>query len=407
MKKLATLLTSLALFSQIQLFAIPLPEGTDARITNVKQTNGKITYVRLREPTSLNTPIGPVLASGDVYFFETGTIQKIRPDQKGTYTGKIGTLAYDSNDTIEFYESGAIKSFSSLSESIINTPCGTMNANYGTVNFYDNWIPASFVLKDNIEMSSTAGKMTAKKRNRIYFDQNGSIESFTISESQPLKTTIGNVYPKSDTDIYLYSNGQIKSVVADDMCMINSDSNLIFTKSSSPIKFYEDGKIKSIVTDMGDFTYGAYTFTLKNNSYGEEDYNKTISFYEDGSIAISSEDYFYNNFVLKNYDYGQDYSNYGLVISKDRKTLALYERENSRGSLKILENDGTNMKQSFYESLSFDSYSKANLFDENPIQFNQDGKISGYTKLVSQYDKSKDDYFYKKEFVTLSYTDAK
>ncbi len=405
MKKLATLLISFSVFSQASLFAIPLPDGTDARITDVKQTNGKITYVHLREKTDLNTPIGSVKATGDVYFFENGKIQKLTPAETGSYTGKIGTLSYD-DDTIEFYESGAIKTFTSR-ESTINTPCGTMQAAFGTVVFYDNWIPSSCSLKENIEFQSAAGKMTAKGRNRIYFDSNGALISFTVSESHPLKTSVGNVYPKEDTEIYLYANGQIKSIIADDMCMINSDSNLIFTKSSSPITFYEDGKVKSVVTDAGDFSYGAFTFSLKKNMYGEEDYEKTVNFYEDGSIAISSEDYRYNNFVFKNYDYGQDYSNYGVVISKDRKTLALYERENSRGSLKILESDATTMKQSFYERLSFENGSRPNLFEENPLKFNSKGKITGYATLISQYDKNTDDYYYKKEFVTLSYTDAK
>ena len=39
-------------------FAVPLPDGSDARITEIRQSNGKIVSVRLKEVAILNTPLG-------------------------------------------------------------------------------------------------------------------------------------------------------------------------------------------------------------------------------------------------------------------------------------------------------------------------------------------------------------
>ena len=49
-------------------FAIPLPDGSDARITEIRQSNGKIVSVRLKEVAILNTPLGALEAVEGVFF---------------------------------------------------------------------------------------------------------------------------------------------------------------------------------------------------------------------------------------------------------------------------------------------------------------------------------------------------
>ncbi|MBQ8561489.1 MAG: hypothetical protein IJ441_07910, partial [Spirochaetaceae bacterium] len=75
-------------------FAVPLPEGTDARITEVRQNDGKIVYVRLKEATVLNTPLGPLEAVEEVYFYESGSIKEFQPAASGEYESPVGSLTY-------------------------------------------------------------------------------------------------------------------------------------------------------------------------------------------------------------------------------------------------------------------------------------------------------------------------
>ena len=85
-------------------FAVPLPEGSDARITEVRQNNGKIVYVRLKEATTLNTPLGALDAVEEVFFYENGNIQKFQPAVSGEYVSPVGNLTY-TTAPISFYES--------------------------------------------------------------------------------------------------------------------------------------------------------------------------------------------------------------------------------------------------------------------------------------------------------------
>lgn len=58
------------------LFAIMLPDGTDAIISRVeKYPSGKIKSAKLSEPTELNTPIGKFTFGGTVTFHENGIIR--------------------------------------------------------------------------------------------------------------------------------------------------------------------------------------------------------------------------------------------------------------------------------------------------------------------------------------------
>ena len=59
-------------------FAVPLPDGSDARITEIRQSNGKIVSVRLKEVAILNTPLGALEAVEEVFFYENGSIKSFQ-----------------------------------------------------------------------------------------------------------------------------------------------------------------------------------------------------------------------------------------------------------------------------------------------------------------------------------------
>ena len=88
-------------------FAVPLPDGSDARITEIRQSNGKIVSVRLKEVAILNTPLGALEAVEEVFFYENGSIKSFQPAASGEYDSPVGTLAYTTSP-ISFYESGGV-----------------------------------------------------------------------------------------------------------------------------------------------------------------------------------------------------------------------------------------------------------------------------------------------------------
>ena len=123
-------------------FAVPLPEGSDARITEVRQSNGKIVYVRLKEATTLNTPLGALDAVEEVFFYENGNIQKFQPAVSGEYVSPVGNLTY-TTAPISFYESGAVEEMELAKKTDITGSVGRIKVAGKTITFYDNWIPSS------------------------------------------------------------------------------------------------------------------------------------------------------------------------------------------------------------------------------------------------------------------------
>ena len=173
-------------------FAVPLPDGSDARITEIRQSNGKIVYVRLKEAATLNTPLGALEAVEEVFFYENGSIKSFQPAASGEYDSPVGTLTY-TTAPISFYESGAVEEMELATATDITGSVGRIKVAAKTISFYDEWIPASVELAEDCQVKLKSGIVTARSGYPMFFHENGAIQSFTISRSEPLDSSIGKI----------------------------------------------------------------------------------------------------------------------------------------------------------------------------------------------------------------------
>ena len=264
-------------------FAVPLPEGSDARITEVRQNNGKIVYVRLKEATTLNTPLGALEAVEEVFFYENGNIQKFQPAVSGEYVSPVGTLPY-TTAPISFYESGAVEEMELATETDITGSVGRIQVAAKPITFHDNWVPSSVELAKDCQVKLKSGVVSARSGYRIFFHENGAIHSFTVRKAVALDSSIGKIYPQEGSVMELHPNGSLASVTPEDICMIKVNDTLYFTKSRSPIAFKLNGNVMRFSAEAQNFTFGKFRFTLEKGS-------TEMFVYDDGSVFFTDPGY--------------------------------------------------------------------------------------------------------------------
>lgn len=78
-RKIATVAVFM-LVTGIELFAVKLPDGKNARATElISYESGAIKSVTLRNDTEITTPIGKVMAyaAEPIYYYENGTVKSV------------------------------------------------------------------------------------------------------------------------------------------------------------------------------------------------------------------------------------------------------------------------------------------------------------------------------------------
>ena len=355
-------------------FAVPLPEGSDARITEVRQSNGKIVYVRLKEATKLNTPLGALEAVEEVFFYENGSIKTFQPAASGEYTSPVGTLTY-TTAPISFYESGAVEEMELATETDITGSVGRIRVAAKPITFYDNWVPSSVELAEDCQVKLKAGIVTARSGYRMFFHENGAIQSFTVSKSDPLDSSIGKIYPQEGSVMELHINGSLAIVSPEDICMVTVDDTLYFTKARSPIAFRDGGQVLRFSAEAQDFTFEKFKFTLENGS-------TEMFVYDDGSVFFTNPGYVH----LAGLEYRRHCN--GLFVSPVHNRLIYWEESYNDTSVYNYSYNAEDKLVSTSLNMNVLQYTPDTMkyFENPPFTFDQESNIISYLGFEKRKD---------------------
>ena len=359
-------LSLLLLCGALGAFAVPLPEGSDARITEVRQNNGKIIYVRLKEACTLNTPLGPLEAVEEVYFYENGSIKEFQPAVSGEYESPVGSLTYTTTP-ISFYESGAVEEMELAKTTDITGSVGRINVAPKSITFYDNWIPSSVELAEDCQVKLKSGVVSARSGYRMFFHENGTIQSFTVSKSEPLDSSIGKIYPQEGSVMELHPNGVVAEVSPEDICMVTVDETTYFTKARSPIAFRINGKVLRFSAEADDFTFGQFKFTLENGS-------TELFVYDDGSVFFPKPGYVH----LAGLEYRRHCD--GLFVVPHHNRLIYWEESFDDISVYNYSYNGEGRLVSTSLNMNILQYNDdtKKYFENPPFTFDQESNITSY-----------------------------
>lgn len=355
-------------------FAVPLPEGSDARITEVRQSNGKIVYVRLKEATTLNTPLGALAAVEEVFFYEDGSVKEFQPAVSGEYESPVGTLTYTASP-ISLYASGAVEEMELAEITDITGSVGRLKVAAKPITFYDNWIPSSVELAEDCQVKLKSGVVSARSGYRMFFHENGAIQSFTVSKSEPLDSSIGKIYPQEGSVMELHPNGSLAIVSPEDICMVTVDETLYFTKARSPIAFRTGGQVLRFSAEAQDFTFGQFKFTLENGS-------TEMFVYEDGSVFFTNPGYVH----LAGLEYRRHCN--GLFVSPVHNRLIYWEESFDDTSVYsyTYTADGKLASTSLNMNILRCNSDTMRYFENPPFTFDQESNITSYLGFEKRRD---------------------
>lgn len=405
-KKIVSII--ITLFVSSLLFAIILPEGTDARLSDISFTNEKITSAFLSEPTEINTPLGKIEATGKITFSESGNVLELYPSNVGILTTPIGKLSYSKLEKINFYENGTLENLTLEEAADITINNVTYTISPGFLFLYDDWKPASFILLNDKMIDFSFGKLLIPSGSPILFYPDGDISTFVINEPSEIKTNVGSiiinggvclwsqdqvmlvealetkgletkygkVYPEKNSQVCFFSDGKVKEVIPQDIMICNIDDYQVMTKSGKKITFDNDGNLASGFIKNSKIKYKGWDITF----YGEN-----------------------NQFII--YDKNKLYLPYGLVSEinglnferKTRRFLLLDDCYYSWGP----EVDDWHGKSSIYVTSKINPFNTV-LFNktkygtvshfkkdskeindyECPLIFNEENKVIGYREAL-------------------------
>lgn len=363
MKKL---LTFLFLLITTNLFAIQLPEGTDARVTRIQQTGDVITFVYLKEPTIINTPVGKMEVYDEVYFYESGKVKSVRPSNSGVLKLSIGELPYSDYYNIEFYENGKVKSFYLNNETLVKTSVGEINIKYGEVYLYEN----------------------------------GLLYSCELAECKsPINTPIGNIYPSKYSKIFFYKNGSLDSVVTDEVLQINVLDKIFYVQAGKEIYFSEDKKLQSFTTKLNKIKINNFDIDFSNTEC-------KLAIYSDNSmLIIPYSEYYYDKLLINKKEFSG--SRYALFIPPFNNRIYLwktYERDyyyNGSTTINLLEHKNEELTKTSIEFSNFTFAISPSLYNP-PLFFDAQGNITSYYGYDEVFNEAKDIKEKEKKYFKLN-----
>ncbi len=298
MKKIIMALALLLAASSV--YAMLLPEGSQANVNDVSLTDGKISSVTLMDNAEINTPFGKLQATGTITFNPDGSVESFTPVKSGSFETPAGTFSYagqeDSSYTtpaLEFYPGGSLKKITLSAETKLVTKAGTLTAQAAPVEFYDQYAAKSFKPKNNFYITIAAGKFKVSKDDFVEFYPSGKFKAFTIEGPASLTTDMGTISIIGKAKVSTYENKKIESITVDSVQALKYSDNYIYTAPDSTVYFYSSGKLKEVTAINNEFILGQ--FKIFNSSS-----KLKINFYESGSLIIMDSKYNCNS--IDNYE---------------------------------------------------------------------------------------------------------
>lgn len=299
MKKIIMALALLLAASSV--YAMLLPEGSQANVSDVSLTDGKISSVTLMDNAEINTPFGKLQATGTITFNSDGSVESFTPVKSGSFETPAGTFSYagqeDSSYTttpaLEFYPGGSLKKITLSAETKLVTKAGTLTAQAAPVEFYDQYAAKSFKPKNNFYITIAAGKFKVSKDDFVEFYPSGKFKEFTIEGPASLTTDMGTISIIGKAKVSTYENKKIESITVDSVQALKYSDNYIYTAPDSTVYFYSSGKLKEVTAINNEFILGQ--FKVFNSSS-----KLKVNFYESGSLIIIDSKYNCNS--IDNYE---------------------------------------------------------------------------------------------------------
>lgn len=274
MKKLLS--TFMLLFAASLTFALTLPTGQETAVRDSKTENGKIVAVVLAAPVSFKTFFGDVEAKANtrVDFYESGAIKSFYSDAHcdvSTSAGDFKLTTFHSSRPgvgvpFEFYENGKLKSafFSRQAKPVVKTQLGTLSAMTATkITFFENGAVESFAISPNqkIAFKNLTGSYVQQKT--LSFYENGSVKSLT-SNAEETYAPLG-IKTKKSTEITFSESGNMVSFTPADNATVKIGENMFLLCRGKEFKLFDNGGIQQCTFDCSnqDFTIGNTLFAYK------------------------------------------------------------------------------------------------------------------------------------------------
>lgn len=276
-----------------------LPNGVSANVTNVKETDGKITEAKLNSSgVVFQTSLGEIAAKkySRIYFYINGTVKSVVPENGSTIIidDDCEPLPYANNENIEFYDNGNVKSFAIEGRGIDFKLFG--------INFFGK------TKQDILQGTETTSKFAKDMSEyslkiKVECDENGKLSKIKSAEKP----------------------GNLQTALAQTEFIFQFGDNFI---KSSEIAFYPGEKIKSIkfspllkeeITPEHYFIFNKIVYDESGNEL-----------YKVGQEVKKGQTRFY------------DTSTGCIVLVKDGKNTKLISDENITNSSEVIFDDNGN-----------------------------------------------------------------
>lgn len=253
----------LASLQVLVLFAKQLPSGIEAPVNKFEEKDGKIVYAMLAAETEIPTKYGTFTsrANSGIRFYENGQIEYFYATDNKVIETDAGTFTISSFNSaskpvpLTFYEDGTLKraylpvvntSKAPKNNDIVKTPFGNVEAKQASeINFYENGAVMSFTVRAD---SVLAEGCTAAKDTLLSFHKSGNLKE--ISTVETIK--VGSIKSKSRKPLEFSDAGKILSLTPSDDSYLELNDIAFFFYSGFPVTFWESGKYKSFVIDVAN-----------------------------------------------------------------------------------------------------------------------------------------------------------
>ena len=306
---------------RLHLWAIKLPDGTDAMIGKFeKYSNGKFKSVVLLESTEIKTSVGVLPFKNTIYFWENGQIEKGELANEFNIETSFGNFAISK---VAFYEEGSLKSIYYKEEMKgvkVKTILGEIplgyrysDSNENIINIYKNGVLKDFNTDGCIiskECTYKNGMFAGLKIDGVIsFYETGDVEMVKIPvyqnfrNRQSFNTPYGKIelkddgYGSSSCRLKFYSDGKIKYMDLGYSKNVLNTPNLGKIIVNSEVEFWDNGNVKKAgFKEPQTFEVGNDLFSCSNISCYEDGKIHTmdggeVAFWKNGNIKAKSGDY--------------------------------------------------------------------------------------------------------------------
>lgn len=255
MKKI--IITILCMILTVNAFALKLPNGDNVKADDVVLDGDSIVEVKLKEDSKITTPLNGQQLVANTYqsvkFYKSGALQSF--DVKGyindnlDQTIKLMDQEVKISGTIEFYESGALKSVQLSPNSTFKINIEGSPAEIGgyTNEFYDSGNPNEFKLysgslKKAIEIEKNGSKIYIT--GSFELSKDGKLKFSYLQKGTTIKTKIGEFFAGKGV-ISFWEDGSIQLFVNDDVIVETIAGMKVSIPSGTKMSIYKSGKIRS------------------------------------------------------------------------------------------------------------------------------------------------------------------